>query len=492
MRVLLDTNLLIAREDPVALGAALGALLRLIASNGGIVLIHPTSVQEVESDRDHVRRDRLLSKLRAYPVLENPPEEDEEFTDAAGGVRSPNDVVDIRLLRAVHANAVAFLLSEDQGLIRRAARVQVSDRVLGVQAGLHYFSQFFERVYPVPTPHLRRTNLHALDLRDPFFDSFRSDYGAVEFNDWFTRNQRAGRLCFRSELTEGRVGSVLILKDHDSDPLCGTPAHDRLKICSLKVGPEQLGFRLGETLVALALEYGQRNRYDECYVTVFPKYGELVALLSTFGFKQKCALANGELVLVKRFRPPAREPMPEPLPYLRDFYPSFRDDHPVRKFIVPIRPGYHDLLFPTGEVRATQRTLDGGVALPPPAGNAVRKAYLCNSRNSRIRSGDVLLFYRSQDRQAITHRGVVEETRTCNTPVEITQFIGNRTVLPLRELERLCDKRVLGILFWNVGKLAHPVGLGELEGEGVSWPQSIIELPDPKYRNLLDHELASP
>jgi hypothetical protein len=429
-------------------------------------LLHPSSLEEVRGDHSVDRRELLLSKARAYPVLEDPPKVDSDFATRSGGIRSSHDHVDVELLRAVEANAVSFLLTEDQGLVRRAGRIGLSDRVLSVGSGLQYFVAFFERIYPVAAPYVRKARVHSLDSKDPFFDSFRSDYPA--FDEWLRKAATQGRLCYKSDLPDGKLGSVLILKESDLDPVCGRPPVPRLKICSLKVSEEQSGFRLGETLINLALEFASRNRMGECFVTVFPKYGELISLLTTFGFQSSCSLPNGEEVLIKNLVPPPFDGPIEPVDYLRLFFPRFIHDSTVRKFVVPIRPEYHRLIFPEYGLRGIQRTLDGTVNMPPPAGNAIRKAYLCNAKTTRIRPGDVVLFYRSGDRQGITHRGVVEEVRKCATPEEVVDFVGNRTVLPRSKLEQMCYKPVLSILFWNVGKVEPEVGLSDLTSRPVS------------------------
>ncbi len=484
MRVLLDTNLLIGREDPANLSNELADLLEILSRHRIPAVIHPATLAEVGGDQNLDRRERTLSKLRAYPLLEEPPLASTEFIKLCGGAGSSHDLVDITLLQAVGSNAVSFLVTEDQGLVRRSSRAGLSDRVLRTAAALAYFRQFLERTYPEGVPFVRRVPVHRLNPKDHFFDSFRTDYPG--FDNWMAKIAAEGRACYRSELSNGRLGSLLIFKDDDRDPVCGQPSASRLKICSLKVSEEQAGFRLGESLLQLALRYGYQNRVRECYVTVFPKYGELVSLLSTFGFQTLCSLPNGEEVLMKQLEPPREAHSLEPVEFLRRYFPAFREDSAIRKFLVPIRPEYHKLLFPEYGTAGIQRTLDGHRSLPPPAGNAIRKAYLCNSKATQVRPGDVLLFYRSGDVQAITHRGVVEQVRRCATPEQVVDFVGNRTVLPRAKLEQMCINPLLGILFWNVGKLPAEVPLSALEREGLGWPQSLVRVNHDGYLRLLE------
>jgi hypothetical protein len=76
--------------------------------------------------------------------------------------------------------------------------------------------------------------------------------------------------------------------------------------------------------------------------------------------------------------------------YLRRYFPQFRDGDSVGKFIVPIRPEYHRILFIDYESPADrQATL---FRTSNTAGNAIKMAYLCHSQSKTIKPGDVVLF----------------------------------------------------------------------------------------------------
>ena len=134
------------------------------------------------------------------------------------------------------------------------------------------------------------------------------------------------------------------------------------------------------------------------------------------------------------------------------------------------RPGY-------------QQTLDGSVPLTFAAGNAIRKAYLSNSATGKVRAGDILLFYRSEDERRVTRVGLVEETRVCKTPTEVIDFVGNRTVMPLDRLIEMCHRPVLALLFWAAGGLPNNYR-GDLAAVGLTPPISIRELKEEDYRAL--------
>jgi hypothetical protein len=117
-----------------------------------------------------------------------------------------------------------------------------------------------------------------------------------------------------------------------------------------------------------------------------------------------------------------------------------------------------------------------------PWGNALRKAYLCNSSTKQIRLGDLLLFYRSQDARRVSAVGIVEATLRSTAGDEVAQFVGNRTVYALDEISTMCRsvRGVLAIRFRQDRFIEPALSLGELHFAGVvkSWPQSITRIPD--------------
>ena len=124
MRVLLDTNIIIDREGQRPVPIEIQSFLRRSQEIGWAILVHPLSKEELMQDSDMTRRESQISKIASYPSLSEPPnpESDIEFMELVGTARSPNDSVDNSLLFAVKANAVDFLVTNDQGLHRKAKR----------------------------------------------------------------------------------------------------------------------------------------------------------------------------------------------------------------------------------------------------------------------------------------------------------------------------------------------------------------------------------
>jgi predicted nucleic acid-binding protein/L-amino acid N-acyltransferase YncA len=488
MRVLLDTNLLIEREDPRIPQSGLPDLLRLLAENGVQVMVHQESVAELRRDQNAARRELTLAKTQAYPVLANPFAVPEEFVRDTGGAVTANDVSDVAILFAVKCDAVSFLLTEDQRLIHRGIRADLADRVMSTRLALDYFRTLFTSVRPSIQRIVRHDPVAAIlpfvDGGDPFFDSVTSDY--ERFREWVHDVAKEGRNCVWIPSPDGKVGALLIYKV-ENEPLLHLPAARRLKLCTFKVSEKLSRQRISELLLSWGLLYGYQNGFGETYVTVYPRHELLIDFFASFGFTE-VGRKGEERVLLKALRAPTTGPTFHPVEYFHRFFPSIRTDGSVRKFLIPVLPEWHSRLFPEYRADRAQTTLDdyGGAAgdLVDPAGNAIRKAYLCNSPARAIRPGDVALFYRSHDVQRVTHLGVIEEARVCKQIDEIVQFVGNRTVLPLSELKALCESDVLAILFWSRGltRLDRPEGVPL--GDDTPWPQSITAIPEEEFHRI--------
>ena len=73
-------------------------------------------------------------------------------------------------------------------------------------------------------------------------------------------------------------------------------------------------------------------------------------------------------------------------------------------------------------------------------GNAIKKAYLSHSNIKKISPGDIILFYRTDDYQAITCLGIVEKIiPNLRDPNEIIKEVGKRTVYSPEDIKEFAD-----------------------------------------------------
>ena len=100
MRILLDTNIFIYREDDELLSNNIQKLSKILNRKDSEVLIHPSSFEDIKRDRDERRRHIMLSKIHAYPILDSPPDPDKniEYLNKVGKASNAHDQVDNDIL----------------------------------------------------------------------------------------------------------------------------------------------------------------------------------------------------------------------------------------------------------------------------------------------------------------------------------------------------------------------------------------------------------
>jgi predicted RNA-binding protein with PUA-like domain len=278
------------------------------------------------------------------------------------------------------------------------------------------------------------------------------------------------------------IKALLILKEEEEPILTSRPLpwKRRLKICTLKV--DLGGTKFGELFLKIAFQYCVDNNISEVYLTHYHKEGDALSyLLESFGFGIAGILEDKEEVYLKSLLPSENNLQSA---NLIEYYPCYRDDEEVKKFLVPVRPKYHDRLFPDYQPRQYRLTEPFEINIP---GNAIRKAYLSHSKTKKISPGDVLLFYRSHNHGRVTSIGVVEQTSHTNDSDEILRFIGQRSVYSQREIEDLAKKQVLAILFTHNLNLPTPLALNYLREHGIIQfaPQSIMEIQHNQYKEII-------
>lgn len=491
MRLLFDTNVLIHIEDPKTLTPQLQEMLALIRKYGHTPVIHPASFEDIARDANEERKEIVESKFNAYPKAERHAPT-EGFLSLVRATDSPNEKADNEILYTLYKNNVDFLITEDQGILKKAEKIGCGERVLTIAGALRYLKSLHERWVPESTV-LKHEAVSQLDVKDPFFDSLKEDYGAADFEKWWVEKAcRDDRKCWCYE-EDGKLKALMIIKEENEGIETTVPLlpKRRLKICTLKV--EATGSKMGELFLKTAFEYCMKNGISEVYLTHYVKENDvLVALLEEFEFakyahaKNKNKKGEPEQVYLKSFVPTEEDLKGlHALKFDKRYYPLFRDGAGIGKFIVPIKPEYHNRLFPN-YIRVQKVISDYQMTA---YGNAIKKAYLCHSGITKINSGDILIFYRSEDEQAIGCIGIVEKTVRTKNPDEIIKFVGKRTVYSSVEIGRLAkegEKQVLVILFRHHTDLPKRLKLERLCKMKIlkAAPETIGEINNNQYAEL--------
>jgi hypothetical protein len=484
MKVIFDTNILIHIEDPKELSKNLQDLLKIFREHRHQIFIHPASFKDMDNDKDEHRKKIILSKLNGYPRIESPPKPIDEFLSLVGASSNSNEINDNKILFSIQKNAADFLITEDQGLQKKAIRANLEDRVLSIDSALDYFKNLYTRK-EVRHTLLKEDFVRNLDIENQFFDSLKEDYGDSDFRDWFKKVSIKGRKCW-VYYENDKIKALLMLKE-ENEPIPTSPpipAAKRLKIATLKV--DIPGSKLGELFLKMAFQSCIGNQIFETYLTHYRKKDDrLISLIENFGFElvgfleERKGKKEKEEVYLKKLIPKEKD-LP-PLDLARKFYPSFKDSPSIRKFIVPIIPEYHDRLFPDFMKRQMRITDYSEINIP---GNAIKKAYLSHSAITKIRPGDILLFYRSHDQKAITSIGIVDrEPVHTNQPDKVAAIVGQRSVYLYNEIKDMARKPVLVLLFRHHLNLPNPPDLNYLRNHKIIQyaPQSIMELNHNQY-----------
>lgn len=432
MRALLDTNVLIHREAQVVVRQDIGLLFNWLDRLRYEKIIHPVSVAEIEQHDDPRVRRSFAAKLASYQLIKVPAALCPEVSTLSGQVdRTENDRNDSQLLNELFLGRVDLLVTEDRGLLRKAASLGVEDRAFTIDAFLEKALAENPDLLTYKVLSVQKVLCGEVDVQAPFFDSFRASYPG--FDRWFGRkSSEPAYVCYQ----DGTLVAFLYLKVEDErepypDISPAFPPKRRLKIGTFKV--ELNGLKLGERFLKIIFDNALAQRVGEVYVTIFNDSAErerLIKLLEDFGFVrhgQKANTYGAEIVLKRDMTPAFNAPDPKlTFPYV---------SRNARAFLVAIYPAYHTDLLPDSILR-TESPAD--FVEHEPHRNALRKVYISRSVYRELRPGDVIVFYRTGGYYAgvATTLGIVDKTHL-NIPSE-EQFIRlcrRRSVFTTAELQ---------------------------------------------------------
>lgn len=485
LRLLLDTNVFVALE-PFAGGMERGLgpaarLVRLAGEQGHKLFVHPATEDDLRQGTDRTRLTQQLAELGKFPMLAEGPIPAALIEAAGYSEPGSNDHRDLRLLAALKNRATAYMISEDVRLRRRAARAGLGESVLTVNEAVALLDGFAPTLSP-PPPRVERVEPYALDSDQAIFGTIRADYSG--FDSWLdkVRSEAHNRDCLVIRGHDGSYAALTLVKRVEDDCAYDFP-QPVTKIATFKVGAEYAGSKYGELLLKTIFADAHRRSTAGLYVEVLSKYEGLIDLLDDFGFRDSgYRTEREEAVLVKVLRPEFGPTLGALEHHITYGPPAIA--RTARVFLIPIQPRWHDQLFPDSpRAETSEQLLLPGMAHEGrtyPWGNALRKAYLCNSNTTQLAAGDAVLFYRSGVHQTVTAVGVIERIVRSGDPVEIINFVGRRTVYTPEEIVGMCRsvRGVLAILFRQDRFIEPAWGIAELQRQGVvrGWPQSITRV----------------
>lgn len=487
MNILLDTNILIPLEDTSkTLDSSFAELRKLSAEQQHCLYIHPMQFEDIKRDKNQERRTIVLSRLKQYSQIENPPIlSDQECRELGLSQSNDNDRVDNNVLFALYRGAVHLLVTNDEGIHRKASKIGLQDKVYRLDQFLLFLQRYTNESFTFNYTGVKERYLYEINKNQPFFESLRQSYAG--FDEWFQKCATDKRKCWCIEDGDSNVVAICIYKHEQDARLTDNGEIIRgciLKLCTFKVAPTARGKKLGERLLYIAFDYCAKNNFDWVYLHTFGEEQKtLVGLCTDYGFSFLGKYKHDD-VYIKPMK--LHDDDCSSLESLIKYYPYFRDNGSVQKFIIPIQPQFHEDLFPDfSNMKGTLFEKDQ--SLYTCQGNTIKKAYLCHSRIKTIRKGDIILFYRSKDRKSIQCMGIVEDILFSESIDEVFPAIAKRTVYKYSDIQNILKKRTLVILFRYKALNKEISNQSIVEADIKGYIQSIRQISNEQYSALI-HE----
>jgi len=392
-KILLDTNIIIHRETEKVINPDIGKLFNWLDKLQTLKYIHPITKLEINKLKNKDRKTTFNVKLDAYTELKTTNKLEQKVQEVSNKFdNTDNDKNDTLLLNEVFKGTVDILITEDKKINKKTRELGIDNKVFTIESFLERVNIEFPDLKEYKTLSVHKSFFGYINLDDEFFNTFKEDY--PEFEKWF--GKKSNETVYVSQLDNNICAFLYIKVEYenenydDIEPIFPNKSR-KLKIGTFKVTLN--GFKLGERFLKIVFENAIIQNVEEIYVTIFDKRDEqkrLITLLEEWGFyywgKKK---STGELVYVRDFTPKFEKAN------LKISYPfiSLKDDNKV--FIVPIWPDYHTELLPDSILRTES---PDNYKEDKPHRNAISKVYISRSLNRNIHKGDIILFYRTAEK----------------------------------------------------------------------------------------------
>jgi hypothetical protein len=481
MKILIDANIFISPEattidDIEPRQAQVDSFYEKCNRSGFSVFLHPAIKKNINKNTNNERKRFRLLAIHKYSILSDIKYSNEVLNKIGLPHEDADDYVYYHLLNAVYMNAVSILVSNDSKVHGLAKKLDISDKV-------YFFNDvdvLFQSLAIEPiklSPNVEKDRCYNISLSDEIFDSIRSDYNG--FDNWFRgKCQHGGRFCYI--IRDGKeLNGIAIIKNENENAEISRYNLDKkvLKICTFKTSKRVSGNKFGELLLRTIFNYSYANEFEWIYVTAFGK-NHICAFFENFGFEKHHNIKpdTGELVYIKKLTPDSERRL-SAIQYHILYGPKYIDEN-SNCFLVPIKPYFHEKLFPELERQPYLFPYGEGCS------NGIRKAYICKSNTTKIKEGDILYFYRSQDLMNVQARGVVEKVVRTTDIDEVVSITARRTVFTVTEIKETYgkDRDALVVLFRQANSFSSAIRLDDF---GINYhPQSIIQIKRGCYNNV--------
>ena len=176
MKVLLDTNIVIHRENVKVTNPSIGLLFYWLDKLHYEKCIHPWSLEELKSYKGKNMQELYETKLPAYTILKSVSVPQEVFLAKMPKEESSNDKIDHQLLCEVFNNRVDLLITEDKKLREKAQNLGVRQKVYSINEFVSEKTEEYPELISYKMLSVKKELFGDVDLNDVFFDSLKEAY----------------------------------------------------------------------------------------------------------------------------------------------------------------------------------------------------------------------------------------------------------------------------------------------------------------------------
>lgn len=494
MKVLLDTNIVIHRENIKVTNPSIGLLFYWLDKLHYEKCVHPWSVEELKSYKDKNMQELYETRLPAYTILKSVSVPQEEFLAQLPKEESANDKIDHQLLCEVFNSRVDLLITEDRKLREKAQKLGIGQKVYSINEFVSEKTEEFPELISYKMLSVKKELFGDIDLNDVFFDSLKEAY--PDFIPWF--NKKSEEEVYVCRTDEGVIKGFLYIKTEDQSENYSSIEPKFLPKKRLKVGTfkvDMSGFRLGERFIKIIFDNALHRKVDEIYVTFFkdsPILEALKGLLETWGFVRhgiKHSYGKEETVFVKKLG------IMNPEMSAKNNFPNMQFGK--QKFILPIMAKYHTSLLPDSILKTEKQINFMG---PDAQKYALQKVYISWAPERNINPGDLILFYRMGEEgsnkkysSVLTTLGMVDRIYyNFKTKDDFLKHCQNRSVFSKAELDDFWNKHqyhLMVLKFVFVRSLKSRLTLDYLHQLGVveppKGPRPFMRISDDIFKKIL-------
>ena len=196
MRALLDTNIIIHRENTKVTNQSIGLLYYWLDKLHYDKLIHPYSLKELRKYCSSEIQELYDAKLSSYVEMKTVATQPKEFIEMLKETpKTENDEIDNQLLCELYLGRADILITEDRRMRNKAVALGISDRVFSINAFIEKASSENPALLSYKALSVKKEYIGNIDVNNVFFDSLRESYDG--FNHWFAKkSDEEAYICY--------------------------------------------------------------------------------------------------------------------------------------------------------------------------------------------------------------------------------------------------------------------------------------------------------